>query len=64
MAPTEIYYKTKRTLLLFVGALLLAIFAGFKITSSEQKISFLPFQLARPELLTTDLLPLNAPGFR
>lgn len=55
MAPTDIYYKTKRTLLLFVGALLLAIFAGFKITTGEQKISFLPFQLARPELLTTIL---------
>jgi len=55
MAPTDIYYKTKRTLLIFVGALLLAIFAGFKITTSEQKISFLPFQLARPELLTTIL---------
>lgn len=55
MNPTDAYYKTKRTLLLFVGGLLLSIFAGFKIVNGEQKISFLPFQLERPELLSTIL---------
>ena len=50
MDPTANYYKTKRTFLLFVGALLLAIFAGFKITNGQEKL--LPFQLEHPELLT------------
>ncbi len=52
MDPTANYYKTKRTFLLFVGALLLAIFAGFKITNGREKLSILPFQLEHPELLT------------
>jgi hypothetical protein len=56
MNPTDSYYKTKRTLLLFVGGLLLAIFAGFKIVNGEQKTTILPFQLERPELLATILL--------
>jgi hypothetical protein len=51
MDPTANYYKTKRTLLLFVGALLLAVFAGFKIVNGDQRPSFLPFQLERPDLL-------------
>jgi Fe2+ transport system protein B len=37
-------------LLLFVGALLLSMVAGFKI--GENKISLLPFQLEHPEWLT------------
>jgi hypothetical protein len=56
MDPSDAYYKTKRNLLLFVGCLLLSIFAGFKISSGEQKITVLPFQLERPEFLTTILL--------
>jgi hypothetical protein len=52
MDPTEPYYKTKRNLLLFVACLLLAIFAGFKFAEVDQKITILPFQLARPEFLT------------
>jgi hypothetical protein len=55
MDPSNAYYKTKRNLLLFVGCLLLAIFAGFKIADAGVKISILPFQLARPEYLTTIL---------
>jgi hypothetical protein len=52
MDPTPNYYKTKRTFLLFVAALLLAIFAGFNITGGQERISVLPFQLTHPELLT------------
>jgi hypothetical protein len=52
MDPTPNYYKTKRTFLLFIAALLLAIFAGFNVSSGQEKISVLPFQLAHPELLT------------
>ncbi len=51
MDPSTNYYKTKRTLLLFVGALLLAVFAGFKIADGKERPSFLPFQLERPDLL-------------
>jgi hypothetical protein len=53
--PTDAFYKTKRNLLLFIGGLFLAIFAGFKISNGEQKISVLPFQLERPELLAAIL---------
>jgi hypothetical protein len=60
MNPTDAYYKTKRALLLFVGGLLLAIFAGFKIVNGEQRISFMPFQLERPELLSTILFVVVA----
>jgi len=56
MGPSDAYYKTKRNLLIFVGCLLLSIFAGFKIVNNEQKISILPFQLERPEFLATILL--------
>lgn len=56
MEPSAAYYKTKRSLLLFVGCLLLAIFAGFRIVQGEQKISVLPFQLERPEFLSSILL--------
>jgi hypothetical protein len=55
MDPSNAYYKTKRNLLLFAGCLLLAIFAGFKIADAGVRISILPFQLARPEYLTTIL---------
>jgi hypothetical protein len=55
MDPSDHYYKTKRNLLLFVACLLLAIFAGFKFAETDQKITVLPFQLARPEFLTTIL---------
>jgi hypothetical protein len=53
MNPTDAYYKTKRSLLIFVGCLLIAIFVGVKITQTEQKISILPFQLERPEYLSS-----------
>jgi hypothetical protein len=52
MDSTENYYKTKRTFLLFVAALLLAIFAGCNIANGQERISVLPFQLSHPELLT------------
>src|SRR5687768_3058174 len=55
MEPSDAYYKTKRNLLVFVSCLLLAIFAGFRIAQGEQKISVLPFQLERPESLSTIL---------
>jgi len=55
MTPTDAFYKAKKTLLLFVGALFLAIFAGFKIVNGEQRVTLLPFQLERPELLATIL---------
>jgi hypothetical protein len=55
MDASNAYYKTKRNLLLFAGCLLLAIFAGFKIADADVKITILPFQLARPNYLTTIL---------
>ncbi|MEO8459014.1 MAG: hypothetical protein ABI451_00660 [Dokdonella sp.] len=51
MDPTTNFYKTKRTLLVFSGALLLAVFAGFKIAEENQRPTFLPFRLDHPELL-------------
>lgn len=53
MNPSDAYYKTKRSLLIFAGCLLLAIFAGFKLLNGEQKISVLPFQLEKPEFLSS-----------
>jgi hypothetical protein len=53
MEPSDAYYKTKRSLLLFTGCLLLAVFAGFKLTHGEQRISVLPFELNKPEFLRT-----------
>jgi hypothetical protein len=50
MDPSTNYYKTKRTLLLFVGALLLSMVAGLKI--GEEKIAFLPLKLEHPDWLT------------
>jgi hypothetical protein len=55
MDASNAYYKTKRNLLLFAGCLLLANFAGFKIADADVKITILPFQLARPDYLTTIL---------
>jgi len=53
MEPSDAYYKTKRTLLLFIGCLLLAVFVGFKVADNQLKISVLPFSLEKPEFLTT-----------
>lgn len=56
MEPTSVYYKTKRNLLFFVGALLLSIFVGFKISDDgSTTISILPFEISRPELLPSIL---------
>ncbi|MEA2953871.1 MAG: hypothetical protein QOJ96_3391 [Alphaproteobacteria bacterium] len=60
MDPSDAYYKTKRNLLIFVGCLLLAIFAGFKIVNNEQRLSVIPFQLERPEFLSTILFVIVA----
>lgn len=60
MQPSDAFYKTKRNLLIFVGCLFLAIFAGFKIVNNEQRISVLPFQLEQPEFLSTILFVIVA----
>jgi hypothetical protein len=58
MDPTANYHKTKRILLVFVGALLLSIFAGLQFTNEQQPASELsrwPLQLKHPEFLSTIL---------
>jgi hypothetical protein len=49
MTPSEPYYKAKRSLIFFVGALLLAVVVGFKFSDGKQHLSILPFELERPD---------------
>ncbi|MEX2631417.1 MAG: hypothetical protein WD341_15900 [Tistlia sp.] len=51
MHPTDSYYKTKRNLLIFVGALLLAVFAGLKLEGASVNDSLLPIKIDHPEWL-------------
>ena len=51
MIPTDSYFKAKRTLVFFVGALLLSVFVGIDIVDGEKHISVLPFQIKKPEYL-------------
>src|SRR5262245_23832926 len=50
MDPSTNYYKTKRTLLLFVGALLLSMVAGLKI--GDEKLALFSLKLEHPDWLT------------
>src|SRR5262249_10937601 len=56
MDPTSNYHKTKRILLVFVAALLLAIFAGLQLTNEHptnepSRVSVPTLQLKHPEFL-------------
>lgn len=60
MDPTDVYYKTKRNLLIFVGLFFISTFFGFKIVENEPRLTIFPFQLGNPNAIPIILFAITS----